>query len=177
VIQYGANVNAVANAGTTPVLAAAERNHPEAIRALVKAGADINARMDDGLGVIHRAAQHGLVDILEAAVSQGMPIDALAGSRTPLSIAALHGQTPTVDWLLRHGAAVDVPSSPHQLTPLNDAIDQGHYAIARAHSMIVAFVDLGAALDQALKEIKRSLFGSPHQRCIRRCSDVRMRPR
>ena len=42
-LAHGAKVNAADNSGSTPLMAAAAKNGPTAVLALIKAGADVNA--------------------------------------------------------------------------------------------------------------------------------------
>lgn len=58
-IENGADVNAAANNGTTPLHLAAVNITEDAAKALVKAGADINARDNDGNTPLLLACKHG----------------------------------------------------------------------------------------------------------------------
>ena len=52
--------------------AAAENGHPEAVRALLEAGAEVDHASDDGFTALHVAAQNGHTAVIQALVGPRM---------------------------------------------------------------------------------------------------------
>jgi acyl-CoA-binding protein len=66
-----AAVNSVDSSGQTPLHLAADRGHLDAIRALVKAGADVSAQDHDGIGVLQAAVIGGHVECCRLLLEMG----------------------------------------------------------------------------------------------------------
>lgn len=85
-LKAGANVNFrektddpkfAANNGLTPLIAAIVPNaSPEVIHTLVRAGADVNAKADNGLTAILKAAMQGNVDTVKALIEHKADVNA-----------------------------------------------------------------------------------------------------
>ena len=77
-----------------------------AVVALVKAGADVNARNSDGETPLHFSARQGSGRIAEALLAAGAEVDAQTRytKETPLHVAAQRGKTQVVEALLKAGA-------------------------------------------------------------------------
>ena len=73
-----------------PVADAAMRADLEAVRSLLRAGADINGAQGDGMTALHWAARHGDETLAEVLVYAGARLDAgtRIGRYTPLHIAS-----------------------------------------------------------------------------------------
>lgn len=75
------------------------------VKALVDAGADINARDPEGYTALTWAAQHGHTDIADYLMGRYAQVNAVdRGGYTPLMWAAQEGHANVVETLLRHGA-------------------------------------------------------------------------
>src|SRR5262245_59606564 len=89
-----------------PVADAAMRGDVEAVRALSKQGADVNAAQGDGMTALHWAAETGSVEIAQILITAGASSSAVTrhGSFTPLHVAARAGRADIVKVLLAAGA-------------------------------------------------------------------------
>jgi ankyrin repeat protein len=87
----GANLNAAANDGSTPLMAAIGRNEQVAAavaRQLLEAGADVNAADDSGGTALHRAASSGFNEIIKMLAGRGANLEARnRQGQTPLMLA------------------------------------------------------------------------------------------
>src|SRR6185503_20111147 len=89
-----------------PVADAAMRGDAEAVRALIRSGADVNAAQGDGMTALHWAAMSGNRDIAFAVLTAGAMVDARTrlGDYTPLHLAAQESRADVVALLLGAGA-------------------------------------------------------------------------
>ncbi len=75
--------------GRTPLLQAVELNRVEIFHALIRRGADANARADDGGNGLHLAAEHDLQDAAKSLVRAGTSTEATnRDGLTPAEVAA-----------------------------------------------------------------------------------------
>ena len=90
----------------TPLMYAAENNHISLVKYLLKINADIKARADDGMTVLHYAAKAGHNDILKCLLDTGeVDVDIQDdGGWTPIIWASEHKLISTVKFLLDQGA-------------------------------------------------------------------------
>lgn len=90
----------------SPIADAAMAGDLEAVRVLVKQGADVNAAQGDGLTALHWAARNGEVGMTELLVYAGAHLEAVTrnGSYTALHLAGQAGKASTVKTLLKAGA-------------------------------------------------------------------------
>jgi ankyrin repeat protein len=122
-----------------PVADAAMDGSTEAVRALLKQGADVNAAQGDGLTALHWAAKKGDADLASMLVYAGANVRAttrLAGY-TPLHMAAEIGSAPVINALVKAGADVAVTTM-SGTTPLMLAAASGDAA------SVTALLDAGA---------------------------------
>ena len=90
--------------------------------AALDGGDDPNKPDDQGMTLLHRAAEKGYAHVAELLVSRGADVNARgAFDRTPLHQAAGAGQTSLVTLLLEHGAEVN-PKDKAGLTPMGVAM-------------------------------------------------------
>jgi len=117
------------SAGATSAMFRA--NDDATFRALMAAGADLNATNADGHTPLNRACHRGETDAVLALLALGASVDA-AGPRgfTPLHEAAAWGHGEIVSMLLSHGAAVDALALA-DLTPLHVSRRSGYEDVAR----------------------------------------------
>jgi ankyrin len=129
-IKRGADVNARDLTGNTPLIEAIlSPKGLEAAKLLLAANADPDGRDELCAGnALHWAAAQGNVAMAELLLAVGMDIDIQTGTSgyypgyTPLHEAARHNQFAMVDYLIEHGAAVNMRDKAGE-TPLAVAFD------------------------------------------------------
>lgn len=108
-ISHGANVNAAAIGGRTPLMEVAGNGNLEFTRLLLDHGADANARLEDGATSLMTAAVNGHVTIVDLLLDRGADPNAQTHEReTALMMAAREGYREIVVKLLEHGADAQV---------------------------------------------------------------------
>jgi ankyrin repeat protein len=128
--------------GDSPLTEAVRAGNLQAVRALIKSGADINVRSGDGSTPLLWAVQRSNIEIARAIVAAKATVDAASDfGITPLLQASRTGDAPMVDLLLRAGAN---PSRAHPEgeTPLMAASRAGSVAAVRL--LITRGVDVNA---------------------------------
>lgn len=87
----------------TPLIRAAEGNHSEIVRILVKYGADLEGRDHPGDTALHTAANWGNLDVLKTLHELGAKVDSLSeGGYTPLTGALKNGKMDCYKYLLKY---------------------------------------------------------------------------
>lgn len=102
-IAAGADVNALASLGISPLWYAVRADNLPAVRELLAASADIQLRNIYEETVLHEAAYHSSLSVVQVLVQAG--VDVHARSKTNGSIlhrAAEAGRVDTVQWILDH---------------------------------------------------------------------------
>jgi ankyrin repeat protein len=119
-LTHGADVDACEHwHGQTALMWAAIENHADVVQALIDAGASIGAR----------STKHDWVPI---SYSEGnVPKSRDLGGLTALQFAARQGSLEAAEKLLDAGADASLPEPMYQLTPLQLAIVNGHYTLAK----------------------------------------------
>ena len=147
----GASVDAPANYFVMPPLhIAVGHGHADATRALLRAGASIEATMSTGGTALHLAAlkdQHAMIEVLAAA---GASLETtLPGGVTALHMAACEGHGMTVEALVAAGASLAATSrKPGSATPLGQGQRPLYLAAHGGHEGVVnALVLAGASLE------------------------------
>src|SRR5690349_15916766 len=112
---------------TTPVADAAMRGDRDAVRALLKQGADVGAAHGDGMTALHWAAERGDAELAEMLLYAGANLAAVTriGQYTPLHLASKAASAPVVQVLLKAGASVSAVARPSGVTPLHLAAASG----------------------------------------------------
>jgi ankyrin repeat protein len=126
---------------------AAQRGDVEAVRALLRQGADVNAAQGDGMTALHWAASAGNVALIDVLVYAGAHVEATTrlGDYRPLHLASRAGHAGAIQQLLESGARVDVRASTG-VTPL-------HYAAAAGRAeALEALLRHGAEVDAVAGE-------------------------
>jgi ankyrin repeat protein len=116
----------------TPIVDAVKSGDGDAVRALIAAGADVNAPEGDGATALHWAAygnDEALVDALLAAGAEAGAANDLGV--TPLHLAGANGHLAIVSRLLDRGAAPDRATGAG-VTPLMFSARAGSAGVARA---------------------------------------------
>lgn len=146
-VEYGATVDArEPSQGQTALMWAAAEHHPDVVKALIEAHADLKAHSKQGFMAIHFAAREGDQAIVQEFLDAGVDVNILtqtdtggvqqapatraggfppiggrktAGSAgyTPLLVATVRGQVPLALYLLDHGADPNIGDA--GFTPLH----------------------------------------------------------
>ena len=114
-IRKGADVNARAGAGFTPLMAAASDNRrPEVIVALLRAGAELDAWDDLSMTALNWAAAHNQnPEVIAALIKAGADLESRdIGGDTPLMFAARYNPNVEVLGVLL-GAGADLTAEDH----------------------------------------------------------------
>lgn len=115
--------------GQTALMWAAIENHAEVVQLLLDAGADVN----------RASTKH---DWVEISYSQGnVPKTRDVGGLTALQFAARQGSPAAAERLLDAGADANAAEPMYELTPLQLAVVNGHYALA------MRFIERGVNVD------------------------------
>ena len=130
-IMCGADVNAVAvDSNATPLLKATMNNHSETAVMLIRAGADINAKGDDGSTPLHWAAWDDHTQIANLLIEHKADVNAKdCDNRTPLTNAVENDNTDMAELFIENKANVNI-KAPTGLTPLAWAAEKGHFHTA-----------------------------------------------
>jgi ankyrin repeat protein len=70
-LQKGAGANVRSSDGGTPLIAAARACAPALVRTLIGAGAEVNARKDDGISALRVAKQHDRAEVAQLLLAAG----------------------------------------------------------------------------------------------------------
>ena len=129
--------------GGSPVADAAMRGDREAVRGLLKQGADANASRGDGMTALHFAAERGDAELAAMLIYAGANVSAVTriGAYTPLHLASQSGSAAVVEALLKAGADVKARTTTSGVTPLHLAAEAGRAAV------ITMLLDHGAEVD------------------------------
>jgi ankyrin repeat protein len=126
--------------GGTSVADAAMKGDRDAVRALLKEGADVGTPRGDGMTALHFAAAHGDGELTALLLYAGASTSAVTriGSYTPLHLASQSGSAAVVQALLNAGADVRARTTTSGVTPLHLAAEAGSAAV------ITLLLDRGA---------------------------------
>ena len=99
-------VSLVNAAAPAPVADAAMSRDREAVKTLLKSGADVNAAQGDGMTALHWASRNGDAELTQMLLFAGANVKATTrlGGYTPLMMAAEQGHAPVIAALLTGGA-------------------------------------------------------------------------
>jgi ankyrin repeat protein len=122
-----------APAGAAAFVEAAMNGNRDAVRALLKDGADVNTTQADGMTALHWAAQKGDVELAKVLLyaSANLKATTRIGGYTPLLIASKNGDAAMIDTLTQAGADANAPTT-NGTTPLMLAAAAGKPAAVAA---------------------------------------------
>ena len=114
----------------SPVADAAMRGDIEAVRALLKDGADVNAAQGDGMTALHWAAEADDVEMVGMLLYAGANLQGVTrlADYTPLHLASKAGNERIVAQLLEAGADPSAHTTTGEVTPLHFAAASGSAA-------------------------------------------------
>ena len=120
------------NAAESPIADAAARGDREAVMALLKKAADVNAAQGDGMTALHWAAMNGDAELAQMLIVAGANVRATTrlGSYTPLYLASQQGHGAVIQALIAAGADVKA-GTPNGTTPLMVAAASGEIDAVR----------------------------------------------
>jgi len=100
------SLSVMLSAAAAPVADAAMKRDTEAVRTLIKDGADVNAAQGDGMTALHWAARNGDAAMTQMLLFAGANVKASTrlGGYTPLLMAAEHGHAAVISALIAGGA-------------------------------------------------------------------------
>ena len=131
---------------------AAHYGHPAAIRALVKAGADVNRAAKYKVTPLHTAVENNRSISVATLIDKGADLNAKDNKgSTPLHLAADKGYDDVVDILLDAGAKSNL-SDKSGKTPLYWAQRRGHHRVAKMLIDIGQFADAKSPGDETTAE-------------------------
>jgi ankyrin repeat protein len=129
--------------GDSPLTKAVTSNDVQAVRTLVKSGADVNVKSGDGSTPLLWAANNGSVEIARLLIANKAAVDVANDfGVTPLLQASRVGDSAMVDLLLRSGANPN-KAHPEGETPLMAASRSGSVPTVRL--LLTRGVDVNAA--------------------------------
>ena len=122
-----------APAGAAAFVEAAMNGNRDAVRALLKDGADVNTTQADGMTALHWAAQKGDVELAKVLLyaSANLKATTRIGGYTPLLIASKNGDAAMIETLTTAGADANT-STMNGTTPLMLASAAGKAAAVKA---------------------------------------------
>ena len=127
-----------------PLLVSAVRDgDAEAVRSLLRQGADANAAEGDGLSTLHWAARSGEPEIAKMLLDAGATVDATTrnGAYTPLHEASKAGNASVARVLLEAGADPAARTTAGGATPLHFA------AVSGSAAAVEVLLESGAEID------------------------------
>jgi ankyrin repeat protein len=124
---------AAISAASSPVADEAMRGDRDAVRQLLKQGADVNSPHGDGMSALHWAAERGDADLAAMLVYAGANVGAVTriGQYTPLHLASRSGNPAVVQVLLKAGAQASARTTTSGVTPLHLAALSGNVEVVR----------------------------------------------
>ena len=157
-IEHGADVNAPAADGTTPLMWAAHSGDFTLVQALLKAHAKVDVSNAYGANAMLQAAQFGDVRILEALLKAGANVESPnPDGETALMLVARAGNVEAGKLLLQHGANVNAQENFRGQTALIWAAAESQPEMVRL--LIAAHADVNAR--SLINTNRRQVTGEP----------------
>ena len=131
-IKEHADVNALANDGSSALLWAAYHSDAEMTKALVAAGARVDLANQYGVTPLLQASRNGDLEVMRALLDAGAnPTRWHAEGETPLMAASRTGRVDAVQLLLSHGSFVNAADPFQEETALMWASAEGHLEVVQ----------------------------------------------
>ncbi len=139
VLALGLGAMLTAASSSSAVADAAQGGDREAVRALLKQAADVNAAQADGMTALHWAAMRNDAELAQTLLYAGANVKATTriNGYTPLLLAAKNGNAAVLEPLIKSGADVNAPTA-NGTTPLMFA------AAAGSADAVTTLIDHGA---------------------------------
>lgn len=99
-IEKGADIEAVDNAGNTPMCIACSTYAPNSLELLIRFKANIYHHDYKGLNPYHQALGRGNLDIAERLVKEGMPVNFPSPRWSCMQVCIKYGETGSLNWLI-----------------------------------------------------------------------------
>jgi uncharacterized protein len=132
-IKEHTDVNIPANDGSTALLWAAYHSNAEMTKALLAAGATVDAANHYGVTPLLQASRNGDVEVIRALLDAGAePTRWHAEGETPLMAASRTGRVDAVKLLLSKGSFVNAADQFQEETALMWASAEGHVEVVKA---------------------------------------------
>lgn len=131
-LAAGVSVDITTRHGKTPLMYAAENDHPQVVEQLIERGASIRGVATDGTTLLHAAAFSGNESLIKRLLTIDFDINQrnITHGHTPLFYAAIKGHIKIVLSLLQAGVSLDVMDK-NGLTPLDAATRSGHLEVVK----------------------------------------------
>ncbi len=146
---------------SAPVADAAMEGNTNAVRALLKQAADVNAAQGDGMTALHWAAMKNDAELTQTLLFAGANVKATTriGSYTPLILAAKNGSAAVMPALLKAGADLNTRTS-NGTTPLMFAAASGNT------DAVKLLIDGGADLNakESVRGLTPAMFAAASNR-------------
>jgi len=146
---------------SAPVADAAMQGNTNAVRALLKQAADVNAAQGDGMTALHWAAMKNDAELTQTLLFAGANVKATTriGSYTPLILAAKNGSAAVMPALLKAGADLNARTS-NGTTPLMFAAASGNT------DAVKILIDGGADLNakESVRGLTPAMFAAASNR-------------
>ena len=125
-ISAGALVDAMGEAGRTPLSFAVFSNHLDMIRFLIEKGAEVNVRDREGASPLDDAVWHGYLDAVAMLLAHGARLNEadMQTGATPINEAAYRGHMAVIQYLLQFHPNLEIPDKKGH-GPLENAIRIG----------------------------------------------------
>ena len=135
-VDQGANVGRVFPDRSSMLWAAIHSQNPQLVRFVLDHKVPIDSGWREGPDALIWAAGSGNSDIVQTLIERGVDVNArnggyMAGTFTPLTVAALDGRTRIVQMLLLHGADPTICENYGGSTPMQLAISERHWGVVK----------------------------------------------
>jgi ankyrin repeat protein len=137
-LARGVDVNAKGNDdGATALIVASLNSRTDAVRALLRKGANVNAKDNFGRTALFWGASFGPLDVVRALLDRGADVNARSNPKsndfdTALAAASFGGRLDIVRALLDKGTDVNAKCNPNGGTALMMASEQSHLDVVQA---------------------------------------------